>query len=202
VTVSGELVVGPGQGLAGTALFQPGSRSSAIVRLSRGLGLPTPFPDIFGVALRVVDAYGVGRHQDLLLATADAFEGARFVLLPTRTFDGDRYSSLVPYRTDDDRYLFGASVTSVNARLRTPDDVADAVGAENLELVLRAAGRRGPWREVGTFRATGVLPVTESEAVRFDPWNTGVDIRPDGPIQRWRASAYPGSQRGRPDTHV
>src|SRR5215207_11185336 len=42
----------------------------ALVRFSRSLGLPRPLPDLLGMSIRVVDAYGDGRHQDLLLVTS------------------------------------------------------------------------------------------------------------------------------------
>src|SRR5829696_3230604 len=79
-TVRGELVVGDRQGLAGTDLFRPGRRAEVLVRLSRGIGLPQPWPDILGIAVRVVDAYGPAAHQDLLLVTAVPAIGARFLL--------------------------------------------------------------------------------------------------------------------------
>src|SRR4051812_31288290 len=42
----------------------------ALVRISRGGGLPETLPDVRGCAIRVLDAHGSGRHQDLLLASS------------------------------------------------------------------------------------------------------------------------------------
>lgn len=200
VTVCGEIEVGAG--LAGTELFRPGARVAAVVRFSRGVGVPTPWPDVLGVAVRAVDAYGPGRHQDLLAVTALPVTVARFVLVPARAYDGVEYSSLLPSQVGGQRYLFGAVVAAATSPLVTLDEIAHAAREGTLQVRLRAARPLEPWREVATFTATGVLSQEEGEAVRFDPWNTGGGIEPDGWLQRWRASAYPASQRGRPDTPI
>src|SRR4051794_12115042 len=53
----------------GSTLFDQAGECPALVRLSRGAGLPEPLPDIFGLAVRVIDAYGPNAHQDLLVNT-------------------------------------------------------------------------------------------------------------------------------------
>jgi hypothetical protein len=40
----------------GVALFQPGATHPALLRFSRGAGLPGPLPDVLGVAMRLPDA--------------------------------------------------------------------------------------------------------------------------------------------------
>src|SRR4051794_36038915 len=50
-------------------LSEPGQHL-AIVRFSRSVGLPRPLPDLLGLSIRIIDAYGAGRHQDLLLVTS------------------------------------------------------------------------------------------------------------------------------------
>src|SRR5687767_2942532 len=50
-------------------LSEPGEHE-AIVRFSRSVGLPRPLPDLLGMSVRIVDAYGRDRHQDLLLVTS------------------------------------------------------------------------------------------------------------------------------------
>jgi hypothetical protein len=40
-----------------------------LVRLSRGVGLPSGWPDVLGVAVRVQDGGGVGIDLDLLVST-------------------------------------------------------------------------------------------------------------------------------------
>src|SRR4051794_8915935 len=52
-----------------TLLSQPGEHA-AIVRFSRSLGVPRPLPDLLGLSLRVLDAYGPERHQDVLMVSS------------------------------------------------------------------------------------------------------------------------------------
>src|SRR4051812_37583230 len=51
---------------AAALLSQPGEHR-AVVRFSRSVGVPRPIPDLLGMSIRVPDAYGPGRHQDLML---------------------------------------------------------------------------------------------------------------------------------------
>jgi hypothetical protein len=56
-----RLEITPGAGRwAGARLLVPGARYDAVVRFSRGGGLPEPLPDALGVAVRLPDAYGPG----------------------------------------------------------------------------------------------------------------------------------------------
>src|SRR5690348_12195756 len=54
----------------------------AIVRTSRGIGLPEPLPDLHGVAVKLLNAHGAGAHQDLLLVSSATAVGARHLLVP------------------------------------------------------------------------------------------------------------------------
>src|SRR5215212_10612458 len=62
-----SFVPAPNRGIGAPAL--EGERG-AVVRLSRSLGLPEQVPDPCGVALRLPDAHGEGRHQDFLFASS------------------------------------------------------------------------------------------------------------------------------------
>jgi|SRR4051794_428641 hypothetical protein len=201
ITLRGQLTVSDGEGLEGTDLFRPERDAQVLVRLSKGVGLPDPLPDILGVAVRVVDAYGTGDHQDLLLATTMPTVVGRFVLSPRGHFDNGAYSSLLPYRIGRQAHLFGASVENGSSTpMRTLDDVASVATTGGLTVVLGAARVLRPWRPIASISATSVVPSEEGEALRFDPWRTGGGIEPHGLLQRVRRRAYPGSQRGRPDT--
>src|SRR4051812_7231755 len=54
---------------AAPLLREPGEHA-AVVRFSRSLGLPDALPDLFGIAVRLPDALGPGRHQDFLTVTS------------------------------------------------------------------------------------------------------------------------------------
>jgi hypothetical protein len=67
---------------AGARLLVPGARYDAVVRFSRGGGLPEPLPDALGVAVRLPDAYGPGRAQDFLVTSSADLP----LLFPGRSF--------------------------------------------------------------------------------------------------------------------
>jgi hypothetical protein len=81
----------------GTELFD-GPERRVLIRLSHAVGLPEPVPEPFGLAFRATDAYGPGRHQDVLLTTAAAAPVGRHLPLPVAGVCGGLYSSLLPYR--------------------------------------------------------------------------------------------------------
>jgi hypothetical protein len=81
----------------GTELFD-GPERRVLIRLSHAVGLPEPVPEPFGLAFRATDAYGPGRHQDVLLTTSAAAPVGRHLPLPVAGVCGGLYSSLLPYR--------------------------------------------------------------------------------------------------------
>src|SRR5690606_18992483 len=105
-----------GVSFAGTAELTPdavglfGERREleVIVRASRGIGLPHPLPDFNGVAVRLLDAHGEGRDQDLLLVSAPTPPVARHLLVPAPFLGWTGYSSLLPYRTPAGLRVYGA----------------------------------------------------------------------------------------------
>lgn len=161
-------------------LERPGEHP-ALVRFSRAVGLPEPLPDALGLALRLVDLHGPGRHQDFLLVTSAHGPLLHHLLLPDiGRFPGQPFSSILPYRV-------GGSLRVVGA---TPDS-----GGRAFRLALAPLmGRFVPFAglEVGER-----LPGDETEQLAFTPWNTGGGIRPAGPLNGVRLAAYRGSQHGR-----
>src|SRR5215210_8975420 len=88
-------------------LARPGSHR-ALLRFSRGLGLPRALPDALGVAVRLCDLHGEGRHQDLLMTTSARPPVLHHLLLPAlRGPFGQPYSTILPYRVGDGIRLFG-----------------------------------------------------------------------------------------------
>ena len=151
-------------------------RHDALVRLSRGLGIPSPAPDVLGVAIKLLGVHGRRRDQDLLLATA-----VRFVPLPRRSLRRGIASSIAPYRNRRrERFLVGG---------RWRGDGFDLLTARPL--------RR--WRVVGRVELDAGAAVPD-RPLRFSPWTTGGGLVPAGWLNRARRPAYAGSQEGRPDT--
>ena len=172
VTCTGRLVMPGGTSYGAPLLDQPGSYD-VLVRRSRSAGLPAPLPDVHGLAVRVLDCYGPGRHQDWLVdSTASAPVLRR---LPLPRFRPQLYSSLLVYDVGGQRVLLGA---------RAADD----------GYALLVASAHGAWQEVGQVTVTGVAEV--GRKVRFDPWTTGEGITPTGWLQELRRGAYPASHVG------
>lgn len=159
---------------AARLLATPGEHR-AVVRLSRSLGLPEPLPDLLGLAIRVLDAYGRGRHQDLLLITSADLPIAHHLFLPAADELQRPYTSSLPYRAGDRTFLIGA------------------LPAARDRFDLAVAPVMGRFAAVGRLALGAPLP-EEADALRFSPWNTGGGLEPAGVLNRMRDVAYPMSQ--------
>src|SRR4051794_1543537 len=104
----------------------------AIVRFSRALGLPRPLPDLLGAALRVPDAYGPGRHQDVLMTSSIDRPVLNRIFVPARGIAARPYSSALPYRAGGETFVFGF------------------VPEGGRRFALACAAPRGRFRRVGT----------------------------------------------------
>ncbi|HZG94980.1 MAG TPA: hypothetical protein VEZ46_09720 [Mycobacteriales bacterium] len=180
----------------GVPLLDTRAAHPAVVRLSRGAGLPEPAPDILGVAIRLTDVHGAALHQDLLLASSRERPGVRHLMVPAPGFAGHLFSSILLYRVGDQQLLIGARTPA--GAVHTIDEATAAAEAGDLRFELLVAPVFGRWRRVGTVSVRHRLPQAASEALRFNPWNTGGGIMPAGPLQRLRRAAYPASQAARP----
>lgn len=179
----------------------PAGTHDAVVRFSRGAGLPESMPDILGLALRLVDLHGPGLHQDLLLVTSGSRPGARHALVPARTFGHRRWSTLLPYEVAGRRIVFGARPSSASlGGAHRLDDLRRLATEEGdpLRFVLEVAEPKGDWREIASLEVGRELGEDENERLRFNPANTGGGIEPVGVLQTVRRRAYLGSQEGRP----
>ena len=192
-TLTGRLTVTGGAGTGAPLLDAPGAYD-VHVRLSRSVGLPDPLPDVLGLAVRVLDAHGPGRHQDLLLDSTRPQPVLRRFPWLGRDALGALYCSLLPYDVAGTHLLLGARPLPGQgpAAVRDlPDEVA-------VELLV--ATPHGPWRSWGVLRTTGELPAPLGRQTRFNPWTTGGGILPGGPWQTWRRRSYAASHVGRDET--
>ena len=76
-------------------------------------------------------------------------------------------------------------------------ELEEARGRDGLRFTLAVASLSGERTPVGALHFSDRLSNDESEALTFNPWNTGGGIRPTGPFMGARLSAYRGSQAGR-----
>ncbi len=178
----------PGGLGTGAALLDTAGTYDAVVRFSRSVGLPPWLPDVYGLAVRLVDAHGPGRHQDLLLDTTQPAPLLRHLPWPRWDATSALYSSLLPYDVGGRRLLVGAVPVPDSPPARSLDALP-----ERLDLALLLATAHGQWREVGRVRTAGELPAPEGRRIRFTPAMTGGGVRPAGPLQEWRNRSYPAS---------
>ena len=80
-------------------------RPAALVRFSRGAGLPEPLPDALGVAVKLPDAYGPGNDQDLLLTSSTDRPLLRRLLFPATSFVHGTFSTALPYELGGKRVV-------------------------------------------------------------------------------------------------
>jgi hypothetical protein len=191
----------------GVPLFQAGATHPALLRFSRGAGLPEPLPDALGVAIKLPDAHSPGVDQDLLLTSSTDRPLLRRLLFPARSFARGAYSTALPYELGSERVVLlliptptgdGRS-TGVAGHRPVGGALAElrAVATNGLELELRTAKSLGRSQPLATVTVGPPLPADQTEALRFNPWTTGPGIRPSGWLNLLRDAAYQASQRGR-----
>jgi hypothetical protein len=205
VGYQGQLVVGDGPGRPGVPLLRPGAAYPALLRFSRGAGLPEPLPDALGVAVKLPDAHGPGADQDLLLTSSTSRPLLRRLLFPASSFVRGAFSTALPYDLDGERVVVllvpvpprnGRSPGGVDRGGGTMAELRAAAVA-GLGFELRTAGTLGPSQRLATLTVGQPLSAEQTHALRFNPWTTGPGIRPAGWLNLLRDAAYRASQRGR-----
>ena len=195
---SAELVVPSHEGRIGrTELFGTPARRSAVVRFSRSLGFPRPLPDLLGMSVRVLDAYGPARHQDFLMVTSVDAPVLHHLFVPAGDVQQRPYSSSLPYRVGGRSLLIGAVPRRDSPRPAGEDELerlAAAAATGELAFDISAAEIWGRFQPLAELRVGDPLP-PEADALRFNPWNTGGGLQPVGILNRMRDVAYPLSQR-------
>ena len=166
-------------------------RLEAIVRISRGVGLPDWFPDFNGIAVRLLDAHGASRHQDLLLVSAPMAPVVRHVLFPVPFQGWTGHSSILPYRTPSGLRMLGA------LPFTSPTTAAGLRSSPPRELTLVGADMLGRWEPEVSLVLGATLDDALTEALELHPWHTGDDFVPAGVLNRLRIPAYDASQAAR-----
>jgi hypothetical protein len=100
-------IAGSAEAPSAAELLRSPGEHLAIVRFSRALGLPRPLPDLLGLAPRVVDAYGPGRHQDVLATSSVDLPVLHHGFVPAADVQHRSYSSSLPYTAGGRRFLLG-----------------------------------------------------------------------------------------------
>jgi hypothetical protein len=173
-------------------LDEPGS-DTAVVRMSRGAGLPAPMPDLLGLALRLPRAGA--DPVDVLLTTTGRGPLGRLVPVPRRD-TAALYSSIMAYRSDAGSVRL-AALPEDDGVPSDPAPLAGAVAAGGLVFTLAAAHGMGAWRPFARLTLTGPAAPLDPD-VRFDAVrNPPPGLVADGPMARFRAPAYATAQAER-----
>jgi hypothetical protein len=180
---------------ADAQVLRAGARHDVVARLSRGAGLPESLPDWFAVAVRLVDAYGPDRHQDLLINASSGLPALHHLFLPAPRWFAQSYSTCLPYRAGGGPFLIGL----LPPPERGPDPSRAAMRAAvaaGVTFRIAVAHPLGRWQPIGTLALREPIPGDED----FDPWHTGGGLVPAGWLNRLRREAYRQSRiaRGRP----
>ena len=192
---------------SGVPLFQAGATHQAILRFSRGAGLPDPLPDALGVAIKLPNAHRPGVDQDLLLTSSTDRPLLRRLLFPARSFVRGAFSTALPYELGSERVVLllvpgpaGVGRSAGEADYRPVEGALAelrAAATNGLEFELRTARSFGRSQPLATVTVGASLSADQTEVLRFNPWTTGPGIRPSGWLNLLRDAAYRASQRGR-----
>ena len=165
----------------------------ALVRVSRGAGLPGPLPDLLGLGVRMPQ--GADGPVDLLLSTTGVGPLGRLLPVPRRDA-ASAYSSIMAYRSDAGAIRIAALPERTGVPSQ-PAPLAEDVVGHGLSFTLAAARGLGPWQTFGRLRLTAPSrprdPDLRFDAVRHPP----PGLVPDGPMARFRAPAYAAARAGR-----
>jgi len=173
----------------GEGLLPTGSHP-AVLRLSRGVGFPDPWPDILGLALRV--DLGADRSFDLLFNSAGRGPAGKHLMLPARRFFERPYSTLLGYDNGADRVVVGLIPPAAPGDGPTLSELRKTWDLEYAVFEVVVAARGGDWRRAGRLVVGEACP--EAAVLSFDPWNVPGPAKPGGFLNWLRTWAYPASQ--------
>lgn len=141
---------------------RPASALPVVARVSRSVGLPSPLPDIYGLALRFE---ANGQPADIELASTGLGPLTRFALLPHRSPARARFGTLLPYRSARGPRLLAAR--TVAPAFLPPSGLEDALTGQDWRLRLYVASTRGAWHPFAelSLRAQGE---NDDPGLRFD----------------------------------
>lgn len=151
--------------------------ADVVVRQSRAVGLPSPLPDIFGLALRVP---ADGRHGDILFASTGLGGLTRFVLTPARRPSARPMTTLLPYRSPTGPVILCAAYR---------DDVT---------IGLAWATPSGAWHPFAELVLNPDAVDSPDMPVSFDPiHNLPPGLETYEWVQRLREPAYAAARKSR-----
>jgi len=145
--------------------------SIGLARVSRAIGIPNAFPDVYGLSLRL-PLFG-DAHADILFATTGLGRLSRFVLFPAQHSGQRAYSTLLPYRTSTGPVVLAAV----------------PVARDGLTFDLAWARPAGAWQ---SFARMTLTEASSDDSPSFDPVLNQV---PGLAFYDWAASMREGAYR-------
>lgn len=82
---------------SGAAFLDEAGEDDVLVRVSRSIGLPAPWPDVNGIAIRVPSPDAPGGTADVLLSSTGDGRLTKYLLAPTLRETGGFCGTLLPY---------------------------------------------------------------------------------------------------------
>lgn len=156
------------RGCVGSGILWVDSPGPAAVsaRLSRSLGMPSAWPDILGLALRITTEAG---PADILLASTAMSWPGRLLLTFHRYASNSKLTSLMPYKGTRGPVLLAARPEVTGKGIpATPDAFRRALATNTWTLGLYHARPTGPWTRFGTLFLS-LDPGKADLNTRFDP---------------------------------
>ncbi|HEY1119179.1 MAG TPA: hypothetical protein VGE43_15810 [Acidimicrobiales bacterium] len=152
---------------SGVPWFDQAGEDEVLVRVSRAIGLPGPFPDFYGLAVRL--RKGQTRYGDLLLASTGWDPVTRHLLVPA--WSPRPLTTLLPYRAPQGPVVIGAQ----------------PIDERGYELSWARVGKG--WHPLGEL--TLDEPLAEEDEVSFDPvLNTLPGLAQYTWVERLRERSY------------
>ncbi len=176
--VTGTLRRFDGHDATGVDWLDTTGRDRVLVRMSRAIGLAPPWPDVFGVAIRV--HLPDGRYGDLLFATTGLGRVSRFVLTATSSPQRRPMTTLLPYRTPVGPLLLSA------------------VFEDDVTIALAWAVRSGDWHRFAEVSLHEEQSGEDGNSLSFDPVRNTVPGLGNYPwVERLREPSYLTARRSR-----
>ena len=166
VALIGAIERRPGSAESGISWIDSPGNDKVNARLSRSLGVPSGWPDILGLALRITTETG---PADVLLASTGVSRPGRLMLTAHRYASNSTLTSLMPYKGSTGPVLLAARPEHTGKGLpATPVAFRQALATATWNLGLYHARPTGRWIRFGTL-VLALDPGNTDTPTRFDP---------------------------------
>jgi hypothetical protein len=180
----------------------PVESSEITGRVSKGVGLPGPLPDIIGLAIRLPPLPFAPTPWDILMASAGSGVLTRFALRPVASWRAPM-SSLMPLRHGGKYWWVRAKMAStLEGSGLSLDKIADKIDSDGIDYEIDQAAGTSEFQPLARVRLHQVISVGATNDVAFDPTtHTAPDVKlaPEW-LTEIRRRSYERSREGRPSS--